>query len=75
MIRFIIKTDVNEKIRENMISDIIVNNNHIGDEDNIFKQILDFKIKQNFCTFEQIEDKNTKVNHDSVRVRFVVKNI
>ena len=75
MIRFIIKTDVNEKIRENMISDIIVNNNHIGDEDNIFKQILDFKIKQNFCTFEQIENKNTKVNHDSVRVRFEVKNI
>lgn len=75
MIRFIIKTDVNEKIRENMISDIIVNNNHIGDEDNIFKPILDFRIKQNFCTFEQIENKNTKVNHDSVRVRFEVENI
>lgn len=58
-----------------IISSIKVNNNHIGDEDNIFKSILDFRIKQNFCTFEQIGNKNTKVNHDSVRVRFEVENI
>lgn len=75
MIRFIIKSDINIKIREDMISDIIVNNNHLDDEDSMYKAILDFKSKQSFYTFEQIDSKNTKTYHDSVRVRFEVENI
>ena len=58
-----------------MISDIIVNNNHIDEEEGIYKAILDFRSKQSFYTFEQIDSKNTKTYHDSVRVRFEIENI
>ena len=75
MIRFIIKSDINIKIREDMISDIIVNNNHIDEEESMYKAILDFRSKQSFYTFEQIDSKNTKTYHDSVRVRFEIENI
>ena len=74
MIRFIIKSDINVKIKDDMIPDIIVNNNHIGDEDNIFKPVLDFTSKQSFYSFEQIDNKNVKTYHNSVRVRFEIEN-
>ena len=75
MIRFIIKSDINIKIREDMILDIIVNNNHIDDEDSMYKAILDFRSKQSFYTFKQIDNKNTKTYHDSIRVRFEIEKI
>ena len=75
MIRFIIKSDINIQIKEDMITDIIINNNHIDDEDSIYRAVLDFKSKQSFYTFEQVDNKNTKTYHDSVRVRFEIENI
>ena len=53
----------------------IVNNNHIDDEDSLYKAILDFRSKQSFYTFEQIDNKNTKTYHDSIRVRFEIEKI
>ena len=75
MIRFIIKSDINTKVNDDMVSDIIVTNNQVDDEDNLFKPILDFESNQKFYSFEQIENKNTKILHNSIRVRFEVENI
>ena len=75
MIRFIIKSDINIKIKDDMISEVIISNNRIDDEDSIYKPILDFQINQSFYTFEQQDNKNTKVHHDSVRIRFEIENL
>lgn len=47
----------------------------IDDEDSMYKAILDFRSKQSFYTFEQLDSKNTKTYHDTVRVRFEMENI
>ena len=62
-------------VRGKRISSIIVNNNRIDDEDNIFKPILDFQTNQSFYTFEQQDNKNTKVHHDTDRIRFEIENL
>ena len=73
MIRFVIKPDINSRIKDDMIADMIINNNHIADEDCIYVPILDFRSRQPFYSFELQDNKNTKTYHESVRVRFEIE--
>ncbi len=74
MIRFICKSKFNETNRNDLTSDVIINNNDLSKEDNAFVNVLDFNSNQDYYLFYKDENgKQHKVLKRFIKVRLEVE--